>query len=275
MIEYLEGIIVPYVDHVIKEDNLPSNQNSFSLLTSILFMQVQNIQVKYPCCILIFISGNYTGKFQPADVGLQRPVKHQLKQAQFHYLVSKQKKQLEKGIGQIYNLYSCSSQRNSSWLCRDLQYHAFRKWMENGETGMLATTQLIFKLAIWQAWAKCVSGKWSLSVECLTSAESQDALLEYLETDSELAGEIQKRTSVVYGIDDAEGDEEDGLDDPAIPFTSVVHHLLKLDLKFPTDQYTVAEAEKIDGELRINSVEENIWAYDDFGVRFGADATLP
>lgn len=27
--------------------------------------------------------------------------------------------------------------------------------------------------------------------------------------------------------------------------------------------------------MRINSAEENIWAYDDFGVRFGADTALP
>ena len=71
-------------------------------------------------------------------------------------------------------------------------------------------------------------------------------MLEYLETDPELAGEIWKRTGVVYGIDDAEGDEEDSLDDPAIPFTSVVHQSLGLDLEFPTDQYTVAEVERLD-----------------------------
>ena len=102
MIEYVDGIVVPFIDRVVKEDNLPTDQK-FILLIDVYPVHAGEefrdyIHVKHPRCILIFIPGNCTGKFQPADVGLQRPVKHRLKQAQFQYLVSEQKKQLEKGI---------------------------------------------------------------------------------------------------------------------------------------------------------------------------------
>ena len=102
MIEYVEGIVVPFVDRVIEEDKLPSDQK-FILLIDVYPVHAgaefrDYIRVKHLHCILIFIPGNCTSKFQPADVGLQRPVKHRLKQAQFQYLVSEQKKQLETGI---------------------------------------------------------------------------------------------------------------------------------------------------------------------------------
>ena len=81
---------------------------------------------------------------------------------------------------------------------------------------------------------------------------------------------------VVYGIDDAEGDEvDDDLPDPAVPFTDVVSHSLGLNLDFPADRYTVEQVEQVNGQLKISSVEENIWAYNEFGVRFGEDGTLP
>ena len=80
MIEYVEGIIIPFVDYVVKEDHLPVDQK-FILLIDVYPVHAGKefhdyIHVKHPRCILIFIPGNCTGKFQPADVGLQRPVKH-------------------------------------------------------------------------------------------------------------------------------------------------------------------------------------------------------
>lgn len=96
-VQWMEEIYVPYIKWVILEDNLPANQNSMLFLnfypvhTSKAF--IQYIKENYSNMLLVFVPANCksccsnftlcidalslgTGKFQPANVGLQRIIKH-------------------------------------------------------------------------------------------------------------------------------------------------------------------------------------------------------
>lgn len=129
-----------------------------------------------------------------------------------------------------------------------------------------------------QAWRKCVAGKWNLGKECLTSDDAFEALMDYMEKDPVLANEICQRTSVVYGLDDAECDDDDDVNKPleddnhntAVPLHDVVQKQLGLDLDFEDDEFMVTSVEKDGRNLIPGSNEENIWAYDDFGEKYGA-----
>jgi len=84
MKEWVVEIMVPYVQGVIEADpDLDEHQKA------ILFIDIYPVHASrdftgyifndHPNIILIFVLGNCTGIFQPADVGLQRVIKHFLK----------------------------------------------------------------------------------------------------------------------------------------------------------------------------------------------------
>lgn len=99
---------------------------------------------------------------------------------------------------------------------------------------------------------------------------------DYLDADPVLAAEIRQKTGVVWGVDDAEGDEDVDDDlDPAISFADVVRNTLDLDLDIPDDPYTSRDVRKVGNGLSVAGSEENVWAYDDFGRQFGKDTDLP
>ncbi|KAG6863222.1 hypothetical protein C0993_012433, partial [Termitomyces sp. T159_Od127] len=103
MKEWMSEILIPYIQRVIAEDpDLDEHQKA------IVFLDVYPVHKsdafrahvfkEYPNVILIFVPGNCTGIFQPADVGLQRIVKHMLKQQTVEYMLSSHKEQLQHGI---------------------------------------------------------------------------------------------------------------------------------------------------------------------------------
>jgi hypothetical protein len=103
MKEYITAIIEPYRLSVIQDD--PSLADDQKL---VLYLDIYPVHAgvefwtfvfdEHPHIILIFVPGNCTGIFQPADVGLQRIIKHRLKQELFTYLFEQQRKQIRDGI---------------------------------------------------------------------------------------------------------------------------------------------------------------------------------
>ncbi len=103
MQEWILHILIPYYEGVLESNpDLPVDQKC------ILFIDIYPVHMSkdftcyvydhHPFIILIFVPGNCTGAFQPADVGLQRISKHNLKQTLFRFLVEEQQKQVKQGI---------------------------------------------------------------------------------------------------------------------------------------------------------------------------------
>jgi len=103
MKEWVVEIMVPYVQGVIEANpDLDEHQKA------ILFIDIYPVHAgqdftgyifnDHPNIILIFVPGNCTGIFQPADVGLQRVIKHFLKQQLFAYLAETHRGQISSGI---------------------------------------------------------------------------------------------------------------------------------------------------------------------------------
>ncbi len=106
MKEWIAAIMQPYVISIIEANpDLPKDQKS------VLFINIYpvhkseafttHVYTEYPCVIIIFVPGNCTGIFQPADIGLQHVVKHHQKQCLFHWLVAEQQKQVAQGIDPV------------------------------------------------------------------------------------------------------------------------------------------------------------------------------
>lgn len=106
MKEWIAAIMQPYVISIIEANpDLPKDQKS------VLFINIYpvhkseafttHVYIEYPCVIIIFIPGNCTGIFQPADIGLQHVVKHHQKQCLFRWLVAEQQKQVAQGIDPV------------------------------------------------------------------------------------------------------------------------------------------------------------------------------
>ncbi len=68
--------------------------------------------------ILVFVSGNYTGLLQPADVGLQCVIKHGLKQELFQWMIEQQCQQVASGVNlsDVALTTSYSALDNCKWL---------------------------------------------------------------------------------------------------------------------------------------------------------------
>ncbi len=103
MKEWVAEIMQPYVKSVIE-----GNPDLLMDQKSVLFIDIypvhkseaftSHIYTEYLHIIIIFVPGNCTGIFQPADAGLQCIVKHCQKQCLFCWLVEEQRKQVAGGI---------------------------------------------------------------------------------------------------------------------------------------------------------------------------------
>ncbi|KAI3614776.1 hypothetical protein WG66_003319 [Moniliophthora roreri] len=92
----------PYIRSVIEADpNLDNNQMAILYLdcypvhTSKEFQEY--VAKDHPNVQLIYVPANCTSIFQPADVGLQCPIKHLLKQCLFEWMAEECAKQLAAG----------------------------------------------------------------------------------------------------------------------------------------------------------------------------------
>ncbi|KIY62283.1 hypothetical protein CYLTODRAFT_182575 [Cylindrobasidium torrendii FP15055 ss-10] len=103
MKEYVENIVVPWRDAVLAADPTIARDHPAILLIDAYPVHLSKkfrafIFNDHPEIILIYIPANCTGVFQPADVGLQRVIKHQLKQELFRFMMEEQRKQVAQGV---------------------------------------------------------------------------------------------------------------------------------------------------------------------------------
>ncbi len=96
------NILKPYIEEKIAVNHLPSDQRAILLIdcypvhTGLEFRTY--VWAEFPNIFLIFVPANCTGIFQPADVGLQRVIKHQLRQAALRFLVAEHRQQIKSGL---------------------------------------------------------------------------------------------------------------------------------------------------------------------------------
>lgn len=90
MEQYLEEIISPYVNGVIEKLKLLPSQKAVVILDcwsvhkSVAF--ITYVHTKFPNIFLLFVPGGTTGKFQPADIALNRPFKHYIREKHTHWV---------------------------------------------------------------------------------------------------------------------------------------------------------------------------------------------
>lgn len=102
MKEWIRNILKPYIEEKIEANHLPLDQKA------ILFIDCYPVHIsldfrvfvwnEYPNIFLIFVPANCTGLYQPADVGLQRIIKHQLRQSALDFLVKCHTAQMKTGL---------------------------------------------------------------------------------------------------------------------------------------------------------------------------------
>ncbi|THU80666.1 hypothetical protein K435DRAFT_600201, partial [Dendrothele bispora CBS 962.96] len=219
--EYLDNVIQPYIKQTIKVDpDLDDDQMSILFIDSYPVHTSQEFRTfiwnKYPRIILIFVPRNCTGKFQPADVGLQRPIKHFLKQKMFEWMVEVHRKSLAAGAKP-----------------EDIKITSLPKLRDASVAGLIEAYKYLSsphgRSLIQKAWKGCVAKGYNLSEECLTSKKSQADLTKYLKNDPTLRNEIEERCGIVSGLDDGkdciEADIDrrvDEFDDVDVPLTEII-----------------------------------------------------
>ena len=125
-----------------------------------------------------------TSIFQPADVGLNRVIKHCLKQDQTEYLMESQQQQINSGLTAEQVKYMTSL----PVLC------------DASVAGIVSVynfmtipfgRELISYVFYSQSWECCEIKNWNLSTACLTSKATQAALNDYLQTHLTLHDKIK------------------------------------------------------------------------------------
>ncbi|GAW10512.1 DDE superfamily partial [Lentinula edodes] len=102
MKEYITDIIMPYVKSVIAADPDLNDEQKAALYIDVYPVHTSKpfrtfIYNGFPNLVIVFVPANCTGKYQPADVGIQRPLKHKLKTALFEWMVGVHREQLAAG----------------------------------------------------------------------------------------------------------------------------------------------------------------------------------
>jgi hypothetical protein len=139
-------------------------------------------------------------------VGLNRVIKHRLKQNQIQYLVDSHQQQMKSGLTADQVKFTTSLP-----VLRDVLVAGVVSVYEI-MTGLFGR-ELVQKVCLFhlllhysdislQSWARCQVKGWDLSAECLTSSQAQTALVDYLRTHSALHEEIKDRMGVIHGLDE-------------------------------------------------------------------------
>jgi hypothetical protein len=136
-----------------------------------------------------------TRLFQPADMGLQRIIKHLLQQETLDFLVHKHTKQIKAGcapkeveiptkIRPLCDATVAVIEHVWDWLNTD-----------NGWKIVKCT------------WERCKAGEWNLEAKCLTSKKATKGLIEYLCTHPGLHNEIEKHVGDIGTVIDLKHQE--------------------------------------------------------------------
>lgn len=225
MTEWMAEILLPYIKQWIEDNPTKARKNQ----RSILLIDCYPVHIgkdfrlhvvkEYPYIFLLFIPAGCTGGFQPADVGLNRVLKHFLRQQAVEFLVKEHTQQLSEGLTaeQVRFSTSIKTLRNASVEPLVKLYEYLR-----GPDG---------RDLIRMAWDKCTVLDFNLGAECLTSSETKEAYIEYLENDDTLRHEISNkigRDALLNDnlvADEPEGDEQDDEDDcdaTDVPLAAIV-----------------------------------------------------
>ena len=99
MKDWVSKIYVPYTESTIQNRGFSPNQKTILLLDAYPVHIGQAfrtwIKTSYPNIFVIYVPANCTGQFQPADVGLQRIIKHYFKQESLKYHVAEYIQRIE------------------------------------------------------------------------------------------------------------------------------------------------------------------------------------
>ncbi|KAF4590471.1 hypothetical protein EYR38_009772 [Pleurotus pulmonarius] len=272
MKEWVLEIVIPYRLSIVERDGLPDDQKIILYIDCYPVHTGEEFRAwlrsEHPYIILIYVPANCTGIFQPADVGLQRPIKHILKQHIFSYLVQVHQEQIASGI-------SAEDIRITT---------SITKLRDASVAGLVAAHDFLISPGgrdlIQMAWRKSEAKDWCLSEACLTGRDAQQALNDYLKQDITLFEEIREQIGAVQGLDNISTPAEDDIDhsspdDTDVPLHAVINSTVRQRMRwdFGDGLFTVNEVE--DGEKDPNqpgliaaSADEDVWQFDDNGRRW-------
>ncbi|KAK1226816.1 hypothetical protein PQX77_010198 [Marasmius sp. AFHP31] len=231
MREWMTNILKPYVECYTMEHNLPSDQKTILYIDCYPVHTGEEFRTyvfrDFPNIFLIFVPANCTGIGQPADVGLQRVLKHLIRQDNLNYLVDSHTRDLEQGLtpAQIKCTTSLPALRDASVQPCVNAYNFFQT--TNGRS-----------LAL-KAWENCkIQGGFDLSGACLTDRKSKAAYRSYLVQNPDFRKEIEDKIGPIpepeHDETETEDDEEtDELEIPPgdedtsdVPLQHVIHDAL-------------------------------------------------
>ncbi|EGO28001.1 hypothetical protein SERLADRAFT_435774 [Serpula lacrymans var. lacrymans S7.9] len=278
MVEWMECVYIPYVNKIIRDEELPEDQKS------ILFIDCYPVHTgeefrnycrhHHPNVFVIYVPANCTGIYQPADVGLQRVTKHALKQESLNFLVESHRQQLAGGLKPeaVRFTHSLPVLRDATVAPAVHVYDMFKQGKG---------PELVRK-----AWSKCQVKQWCLSPEVIQHRDTKAALRKYLQDHPTFKAEIDAKIGDVYGIDSEHVNPEDDfnnegadMDDSEVPIGSVIQEALGNGLgcmPFSAAGHGIASSEHTavhdGGFLRGLAEGDDIWAWNVDGTRI---STLP
>jgi hypothetical protein len=221
------------------------------------------------------VPANCTGVFQPADVGLNRVIKHFLRQENLQRFVNAYQAQVDSGITPDQVKFTTSLTE----LC-DKSVHPLINMYEYFQT--FEGSQIVKK-----SWEKChVNDTLNLGHTFLDSRQARDLNRKYLLEHEDLQKEIEGRIGKgALGLDDHDADEEQAInrintdastdptetdspeDNIGLPLSAISQSALSISASIPTStsHFTVDphSVQDVDGDLHIGQETENIWAYRD------------
>ncbi|GJE94761.1 hypothetical protein PsYK624_109330 [Phanerochaete sordida] len=272
MKEWMENVYVPYRDTVVREEGLPADQKSILFLDCYPVHLSEDfrtyIRSQHPNVFLVYVPAGCTGIFQPADVGLQRVIKHQLKQHALDFLVRSHADMLSDGIKpeDVRFTQSLPVLRDTSVDATVKVWHFLK-----GGNG----PEIIRK-----AWEKCIVRDWCLSPKLLTDPKMKRELQQYLASHSHLRSEIEAKIGQLPGVDEEPsdvGDADTDLHASEVSIAAVVEHEFGVDvrptgdtaplLQDPHDGLAAeGDLEVREGHLMSAGVGDNIDAFRDDGT---------
>ncbi|KAJ3566905.1 hypothetical protein NP233_g6700 [Leucocoprinus birnbaumii] len=221
--EWIRKIVVPYLDQVRQKKKL-ERMNGCVIIDCWRVHRSKEfltwMRTEFGWIKIAFIPGGCTGKFQPNDVGIQRIVKHIIRQEASNYFMAQVKRHVDSGArGDFTFNTDLPTLRNASvgWITKSFEY--FKEHPE-----------LVLK-----AWEHSSTGIWNLSEACITNQGSADGLSEFLETRPSLilelaqarAATLPAETEAVTFIDDGMVDginHDDDLTLTTDQLVQILHH---------------------------------------------------
>ncbi|THU88058.1 hypothetical protein K435DRAFT_830622 [Dendrothele bispora CBS 962.96] len=272
MEELVNDLIQPYVKQYIQDHDLPADQKAILYIDCYPVHTGKEFRTfvldAHPNIFLVFVPANCTSIGQPADVGLQRVLKHHIRQDNLQYLVDSHIAGLAQGLSpsQIKFTTSLPALRDASVKPCVNVYNFFQT--SDG------------RKLVQKAWENCsIRGGFNLSGTCLTHRNTKAALRKYLEENPDFRQEIEAKIGRFdYGDETEPQEPVEILDDDAedatdVPLEYVVRDALGVDVSLnnQSKEFTVSSAEverSLDGSTRGvgNIMHEDISLYREAGL---------